>query len=188
MKQTLTHDRVQWQRQREIPEEDLRDATAKYGMPAQSRERARDSALVFRIGVEWLALPTVVFDEVTEPRTPHSLPMRRSGALLGVVNVRGQLLACVSLAVLLGIDVPGTESRTDARLMVLRQPGQRRVACPADKVHGVWTYGATDLAGPPTALNQAEVRYTRALMSWQEQTVALLDHEPLLKAVEQSLP
>ena len=36
-------------------------------------------------------------------RLIHSLPHRRQGIVLGLVNVRGELLICVSLARLLGI-------------------------------------------------------------------------------------
>ena len=39
-----------------------------------------------------------VFDEVAELRAIHSLPHRRSPAVLGLVNVRGELVVCVSLA------------------------------------------------------------------------------------------
>src|SRR2546422_1979826 len=35
--------------------------------------------------------------EVAERRVIHSLPHRRTGIVLGVVNVRGELLVCVSL-------------------------------------------------------------------------------------------
>ena len=34
----------------------------------------------------------------------HSLPHQRSRALLGVANVRGALVACLSLVELLGLD------------------------------------------------------------------------------------
>lgn len=178
---------AQWLQQRKVPDEYVREATANYSLPLQSRQRDGDSVLVFGIGAEWLALPTALFDEVVEPRKPHSLPMRRSGALLGVVNVRGELLACVSLAVLLGIDVQAGESGPGARMLVLHPPLGRRLACPVDSVHGVWTYGQTDLAGPPLTVNPAALRYTRALLQWQQHTIGLIDHGPLLQAVERSL-
>lgn len=64
---------------------------------------ARRSALLFRINAEWLALPTPAFQEVAERRPVHSLPHRRQGIVLGLVNVRGELLICVSLGRLLGL-------------------------------------------------------------------------------------
>ena len=61
------------------------------------------SVVVFRVGSEWLALATSVFREVAALRTIHSLPQRRTGAVLGLANVRGELLICVSLGHLLGL-------------------------------------------------------------------------------------
>ena len=55
------------------------------------RSRILHSAIIFRIGAEWFALPTLALDEVAELRTIHSLPHRRSGVVLGLVNVRGEL-------------------------------------------------------------------------------------------------
>ena len=62
------------------------------------------SALVFRINAEWFALPTQAFQEVAEHRPVHSLPHRRHGTVLGLVNIRGELLICVSLGHLLGLE------------------------------------------------------------------------------------
>ena len=186
MRRPLTSDALQWLRQREVPSDVVREATANYSRPLQSRERGV-SVLVFQLGAESLALPVAAFDEVTEPRKPHSLPMRRSGALLGVVNVRGELLACVSLAVLLGVDAPDTSEGLGARLLVLNQARRRHVACPVHAVHGVWSYEPKDLAAPPSNLNPAAVRHTNALLTREDRTVGLLDHEALLQAVERSL-
>lgn len=55
------------------------------------------SYLFFRVASEWLALPTSVLQEVAEPRLVRSVPHRRLPVLLGLVNVRGQLLPCISL-------------------------------------------------------------------------------------------
>ena len=71
-------------------------------------ERARPSGptlavLVFRVGEEWLALDDSVLIEVGEPRVVHRVPHRREQLLRGLVNVRGELQLCVSLAELLGL-------------------------------------------------------------------------------------
>src|ERR1043165_9076046 len=64
----------------------------------------RTSAVLFRINAEWLALPTIAFQEVAEQRRTHSLPHQRQGIVVGLVNIRGELLICVSLGRLLGLD------------------------------------------------------------------------------------
>src|SRR5438128_1881795 len=74
-------------------------ATAK-AIPDTSAE----SVLIFRIGDEWLALASSAVQEVAAIRTVHSLPHRRSGAVLGLASVRGELLVCVALGAMLGLN------------------------------------------------------------------------------------
>src|SRR4051812_23902093 len=64
----------------------------------------RQSAILFRLAMEWFALPTNTVDEVGELRGMHSLPHRRGGMLLGLVNVQGEVIVCVSLARMLGLE------------------------------------------------------------------------------------
>lgn len=72
--------------------------------PSQAKTRQdRLSVTVFRLGQEWLALPASIFHQVVSPNPVHSLPHRRDPLLRGIVNVRGQLLPCVSLHELLNI-------------------------------------------------------------------------------------
>ena len=66
------------------------------------------SLLMFRLGEEWLGIATRCLVEVAPLQPIHSLPHQRSRALLGVANVRGALVACLSLVELLGLDAAGT--------------------------------------------------------------------------------
>src|SRR5262245_38052092 len=81
------------------------EATARlFAADKQEQVRGSKSSFLFRIGSEWLAIATPVVDEVADLRSIHSLPHRRSGVVLGLANVRGELIVCVSLAQLLGIE------------------------------------------------------------------------------------
>lgn len=80
----------------------LQERTRHYAEGRRPAAPVRLSMLVFRLGAEWLALPTVACEEIVERRFIHSLPHRRNGIVLGLVNVRGELVVCVSLARLLG--------------------------------------------------------------------------------------
>lgn len=84
------------------------------------------SLLMFRLGEEWLGLATRSLVEVAPLQAIHSLPHQRSGALLGVANVRGALVACLSLVELLGLDsisnvAPGT--RVMPRMLIIAAHG-----------------------------------------------------------------
>ena len=149
----------------------------------------RASALLFRISAEWFALPTQAFQEVAEHRLVHSLPHRRQGVVLGLVNIRGELLICVSLGHLLGLDrlPPGeTLRRTYDRLLVTNWDGNRLVF-PADEVCGVHRFQMLELKEPPATLGKSNLSYTRGLLSWQGRTVGYLDADRLFSTLNRSL-
>src|SRR5207342_2805701 len=100
---------------------DLVETARLYAADKQAASRGTHSAFVFRVGNEWLAITTSVVDEVADLRAIHSLPHRRSGVVLGLANVRGELLVCVSLAQLLGVDDQPQELQPRERRMALRR-------------------------------------------------------------------
>jgi chemotaxis-related protein WspD len=159
---------------------------------AQERKAAgpaKASALLFRINAEWLALPTQAFQEVTERRRVHSLPHRRQGSVLGLVNVRGELLICVSLGHVLGLDrIPRRETRRASydRLLVAKW-NEHRFVFPADEVRGIHRFQALDLQAPPATLANSNLSHTRGVLSWQGRTVGLLDAELLFLSLNRSL-
>ena len=81
-----------------------REWTQYFAQPRQLPRRPKPPPWCFASTAEWLALPTQAFQEVAEHRTVHSLPHRERGIVLGLVNIRGELLICVSLGHLLGLE------------------------------------------------------------------------------------
>ena len=114
-----------------------------------------DSVLIFRIGEEWLGLPAGICREIAEPRPVHSLPHRRSEAVRGIVNVRGELLICISLPALLGIGA-ASSSRGGERIavfprLVVTGEEAKHVAFEADEVHGLHGYRTHERGAVPSA-------------------------------------
>lgn len=161
---------------------------------AREKSAAEDSLhsiMVFRLRGEWLALPTIVLDEVAGMRAIHSLPHRRGGVVLGLANVRGELRACVSLARLLGMheatasaDKP--QHATLERLLVARH-GEHCVALPVDEVHGMQRYHTRDLQQRPVTIALAADAYTKAVLPWKQSSIGLLDEQLLFHAIDRSL-
>jgi chemotaxis-related protein WspD len=154
-------------------------------------ERASVSVLIFRIGSEWLALPTAALTEIASLRPIHSIPHRRNGVVLGLANIRGELLVCVSLRNILNVDeAAAVERRTSrsatGRLLVIHRDGTRAV-CPADEVHGIERFFERDLGGVPATVAGASAKYTRATLDWGERTVGVLDENVLFTAVNRSV-
>ena len=84
------------------------------------------SLLMFRLGEEWLGLATRTLVEVAPLQAIHSLPHQRSRALLGVANVRGALVACLSLVELLDLDgsvAPVSGGRGMPRMLIIAAHG-----------------------------------------------------------------
>jgi chemotaxis-related protein WspD len=147
------------------------------------------SCLVFRVGEEWLALPTEAIGEVTAPCPVHSLPHRRDAAVLGLASVRGSLLACLSLARLFGMgEAPNAQAnaRHGQRFLVLGQ-GRGAIALPVAEVSGVRRVPGSALRPLPATLARASTRYSQALFEDQGRSVGLLDAALVRQALTRSL-
>nr|WP_245214899.1 chemotaxis protein CheW [Pararoseomonas indoligenes] len=147
--------------------------------------------MVFRLGADWLALPTRFLAEVAEPRPFHSLPHRRSEVLLGITNIHGELLICVSLAQLLRLDPDGTAARerqvaARSRFLVIGRQSDRFVF-QADEVHGIERRPAGSLRAAPATLSRAVSSYTRQVLSWEGRSVGCLDGDLLIDSLNRSV-
>jgi len=173
-------------------------ATGHFARPAQAEVghtvgAEMQSVIIFRVRTEWYAIRTAVCLEIAEVRPVHSLPHRRDAAVLGVVNVRGGLLVCISLAVILGaIARPeGTPTQALRRAAVPRLLVARRAAgavvFPVDEVQGMERFLTRDLKDVPATLAHARASYTRALVALDDRSVGLLDEQLLFSTVERAL-
>ena len=175
---------------RALPDVDLAELTIHFATPQSAEERATLSMVIFRIGAEWLALPTAIVKEVADIRPIHSIPHRRGGTILGVVNVRGELVVCVALDRLLNVDRPSTSRDTaraaHRRLLVLRR-NEVRAVCPADEVHGVHRIHPAELQDLPATIERAASSHSKAIVPWRGHSVGLLNDESIFQTLKRSL-
>ena len=155
---------------------------------------ASESFLVFRIGEEWLALPTPIFKRIVQTRPIHTLPHRQHGAVLGVVNVQGELLVCLSLAHLLGFESgPAARNDRDDRVrhdlprMLVVARAEEHAVFPVDQVDGVHRIATASFCTPPATLSHAAAAHTRAVAPWRGVSVGLLDAHALFDTLNRSL-
>jgi chemotaxis-related protein WspD len=149
-----------------------------------------ESLLVFRIGDEWLALPTTVFDQVTGMQRIHSLPHRRNPAMLGVVSIRGALVICASLVELLGLDMgtaSGDSSRAVHRRLLVVRSGEQSAVFPVDAVDGVWRFSRVAYESVPATVARTARSHTRAVVRSQGRTIGLLDAGLLFETLSRGL-
>jgi purine-binding chemotaxis protein CheW len=71
--------------------------------PREPLPPAAERQVVFRIGAERFALPLSAVREVVPPQPPFSRVPRAGGAVRGVMNLRGRVVAVVDLAELVGL-------------------------------------------------------------------------------------
>lgn len=136
------------------------------------------SCLVFRIGREWLSLPTAVFLSVAPQAAPHRLPHRNARGLAGVVNVGGKLYPCISLAAMLEVDesesVTRTGRHTFARLLLVQWDGQP-YAIPVADLHGLLRYASANVLPPAATINKGLSRYLTGVISHDGMQIGCLD-------------
>jgi chemotaxis signal transduction protein len=153
----------------------------------ESRDAASEvSALVFRIGSQWLGVATRRLAEVAADRSVRRLAHRTAGRLEGAVNVRGELHLCISLAELLGLGTREQRSET-ARLILLRDPTGALLAFRADEVRGLHRYKAASVEPPPDTLSAALKRCVVGLVADGERRIALMRDDAVVDLLEEAL-
>src|SRR6266540_2820827 len=122
------------------------------------------SLLVFRIGSEWLALETTALRQVSELKKVHSLPHRTDEVLLGVVNIRGQIQLCCSLASLLGLPPSPGEAAGSLvyRRMIVAESASDRWVFAVDEVDGVRRFRPRHLRAKPVTVAKHHAHLTRS--------------------------
>lgn len=155
---------------------------------------------VFRLGHEWLGLPSQAFAEIVEPQPIRSIPHRTAPALLGLVSIRGAIHLCVSLAALLHIhpdvELPEAERPTPhhggagegggARFCILDE-GSHTWVFPADEVMGVQRYRSAEVEAVPATVPGTMQFMASGILPVGERRIGLLDPVLLFHALSRSV-
>ena len=168
------------------------DWTAHYAASKKNGDEQTRPFVMCRIGAEWLGLPAHVVHEIAGLRPIHSLPHRRGGAVLGLVNIRGELVACVALGRVLNILASGAPADGAApraahqRLLVLRLD-QTRTVCPVDEVDGIHRFLSSELKEIPATVAKSTTLHSSAVAAWRDRSVGLIDDQLLFRSLRRSL-
>jgi chemotaxis-related protein WspD len=177
---------------REVEEDSLRESTAQVAAIKTLVELGTKSVVIFRIGAEWFALPTGVLQEIGDRSTVRTLPGYQGGILSGLVNVRGELLLCVALGVVLAVDkgAAGLETgkRSSSERLMICKRDDSRLAFQVSEVYGLHRYHPRELRNAPATLARAaEGIYTLGVVRWKDKFVGCLDDELLFYTLNKSL-
>ena len=179
---------------RKSPEGYLDFWTHRIAQPPEVKLAGTRSIVIFRIGEEWLALPTEVFLEVVELRPIHTVPHRHDALVRGLAMVRGELIICVSLAHLLGMDAGAGPAQIERqkgrsvyeRLLVVGQNGER-VVFAVNEVHVGVRYHPDNLKPVPATVAQSAAPFTSGLLAWEGLNVGVLDESLVFYALSRHL-
>jgi len=164
--------------QRVVGDDYKKEWASHFRQPAAGTQQLDASCLVFRIGREWLSLPTKIFVSVAPQARPHRLPHRTERGLSGIVNVGGTLYPCMSLAALLGIDEnegdAATGRHTFARLL-LTQWEDQAYALPVADLHGILRYATKSVQAPAATINKGLSRFLSGVIAHQDMHIGVLD-------------
>ncbi len=177
--------------EREASTDVVMERTRLYARQTDEAGKAEYSATVFRIGDEWLAIPSRNISEITGPRPVHSLPHRSGSILLGVTSIRGELHLALSIGALLGIDAGEERLRDGKRLvfprLVLMSHDQNTFSFTVDDVLGVYRYRKGQVQDVPGTLAMAGAQYVQGLVEVGSKKAGILDAGLLAYGFEQAL-
>jgi chemotaxis-related protein WspD len=163
----------------------LSEQTANVASAAKPAQRADRSLLIMRLADEWLGLDTSAVTEVVTDRTIHRIPHRTGGAVLGLVNVHGQLQLAASLHKVVGLAESTTRSPT--RRLVVTKREQENWVFPVDEVFNAVGFSRDDIQAAPMTVTAALGTHTRGVVDWRDKKVGYLSIESLYAALRRTL-
>ncbi len=178
--------------ERDIPEEYEEKWAIVYSEQKKEKKSGTESATIFRLGNEWLALPTNIIDEISDISEIHSIPHQRTPILRGLMNLRGQMIVCVSLGRLLEIEKykeyenNDTRNRTYERMIAVNH-NETGFVFLVSEVKSTYRFLPEELKEPPSTLSHAKGTFTKGILLWQDHDVAYLDAELLFYTLDKKL-
>lgn len=170
---------------RDAPEDYLLESAKMLGRTVAAREETF-SALVFRLGPRWLALPAQSVVSVSELRPLHHVPRRSGKIFAGLVNIAGELQLAFHLRALLELPPASSlpvslSAKVYPRLLFCRS-GAQAFAFTADEVYGAVAFALARML-PAPADDSVLATFSRGQFIFNRRPVRLLDDELLGRAV-----
>jgi len=177
--------------ERALAPQKIAAATSRLSCTKASEKPPDASTHVFRVGPEWLGLPSRLLLEIVDPRPVRRIPHRSNEVFLGLTSVRGEIHLCFSMASLLGIEAregdPTPSSRRPIPHLCLVKKGGSAWGFAADEVHGEHRHCEADIEPLPASVARAAPRFTRGIVTLGEMKVGLLDDDLVFHALERYL-
>ena len=177
---------------RPVPLDYRRQWTTLLAQDAVERTEAQSTAsvLIFRLGDQWLALPTSLIRSVSRLLPVRRLPHRSGRILRGLVNVEGIIRLCASIHPLFGTvaDEPSDDkgAANKSRLIMVEKEGDNWVFS-ADEVHSLHRYRPDEMNPSPVNASRDAAPLTTGAFLWRDRQIGLINEDELIEALNRSL-
>lgn len=169
------------------PAEYRHEWTEHLAREAESPPTGTEPVLLFQLGEHWTAIAADFVEEVREMGMIHSVPHRAEEVLRGVVNIRGELLICVSLGRWFGYHRALDAEEDHEERLVVAGHGEERFVFPVSRVRGIRHLQPETLQPPAQADYPVANDFSRGETVIDDLPVHVLDHLPLFRAISMSL-
>jgi len=175
--------------ERRLPDEYEIKWAKVYSESKKEKIAGTESVTIFRLGDEWMSLPTNIIEEVTDVSQVHSLPHQKTSIIRGLMNLRGQMSICVSLGQLMEIGKSENTITRDARnrtyeRMIAVNHNESSFVFLVSEVRSTYRYRENELKEPPSTLKGT---FTKGILTWNGHEVACLDTELLFYSLGNKL-
>jgi len=175
---------------RGIPENYVNEWTEILAEDVKNKSTNLHSVVVFRLGSEWLALPVNLINEITLLRKMYEIPHNRNKNLRGMVNIRGELIICMSLGYLLGIEkaeehIIDEEHSINRLIMIKESTGN--IVFPVSEIDGIAHYDPATLSMPPDTIRKSKINYIKGVFQARDNNIGCIDESALLDAIAGNL-
>ena len=134
--------------------------------------------LSFTLGVERFAIPLIGVREVLVVPEFTPLPFAPD-YVLGVINIRGQIITAVDLRMRLNMIVSDLTSET---ALIVCESGAIRVAFLVDSINQVINYEPQDIQEKPEVETSSSSRFINAIYRRDNNFILIIDTEKILSA------
>lgn len=146
-------------------------------MPSARAPEAKDRYVCFRLGGQEFALPIADVKETIRPR-PITPVFRTPSFVLGLINLRGEIVAVLDLAQLLGL--PPSGATPDSRVLIVKRGPKAGIV--VDSLSEVRTLRDGSIDPPPSTLAREVATYLKGVASFEAGPVSVVDLEHVFEA------
>jgi chemotaxis-related protein WspD len=162
----------------------LAEWTNQTAAPPPARDTGLARVFLARAGLEWAALPASMVEAALPLGPVHAVPYLSSPVFLGLANVEGELLPCVCLAALLGLE-PDAAARSPRLVAVATQKG--RFVLKVCEAAGIREHDPAAATPPPDTVARSPRSVIAAVIQADGRTAGLADPALLEAALARSL-